>query len=338
MKLYCGIDLHSNNSLLSVLDENDRVVYEKRLPNDLETILERLSPYREGLEGIVVESTYNWYWLVDGLLEAGYRVHLANTAAIVPYSGLKYSDDERDARHLAHLLRLGILPQGYIYPRESRGVRDLLRRRRLYVRQRTVQHLSLQSLIARVSGRRLSSPEIKRLEPAGLEILLPDAASRLAGVLALESMAELEEKVTRVERAVVESNPRPDQYELVTTMPGAGLILGLTIHLETGDIGRFRGPGNYASYGRCVRTEKTTNGKRKGSGNAKNGNRYLGWAFMEVGHYATIWNPEIKRYYARRKAKKPLMVAKKALANKLARACYHMLKRQEPFNVKRAFG
>ena len=114
MKLYCGIDLHSNNSLLSMLDENDRVVYEKRLPNDLETVLERLSPYREGLEGIVVESTYNWYWLVDGLLEAGYRVHLANTAAIVPYSGLKYSDDERDARHLAHLLRLGILPEGYI--------------------------------------------------------------------------------------------------------------------------------------------------------------------------------------------------------------------------------
>jgi len=337
MKLYCGIDLHSNNSLVSVLDEGDRVIYEKRLPNDLETICERLSGYQEDLAGVVVESTYNWYWLVDGLMDVGYAVHLANTSAIRQYSGLKYTDDESDARHLAHLLRLGILPEGYIYPRESRGVRDLLRRRRLYVRQRTMQHLSLQSLIARMTGRPLHRQEIKRLDAPGLSVLLPDPAARLAGELALESMAELHDKVDRLEQAVVASNPHPDQYELVTTMPGVGLILGLTIQLETGEIGRFAGPGNYGSYGRCVRSEKLSNYKRKGSGNVKNGNRYLGWAFMEAAHYAAIKHPMIKRYYERRKAKKPIMVAKKALANKLARACYYMLKRREPFDVKRAF-
>lgn len=108
MKLYGAIDLHSNNSVVLVSDEQDCVVYEKRLPNDLRLINEQLGTYREALEGVVVESTYNWYWLVDGLMDQGHKVHLANTAAIQQYEGLKYTDDQSDARWLAHLLRLGI--------------------------------------------------------------------------------------------------------------------------------------------------------------------------------------------------------------------------------------
>ena len=115
MKLYGGIDLHSNNVVASLIDEQDRVVYERRLPNDLGLILSEIEPFADALEGVVVESTFNWYWLVDGLQAAGYRVHLANTAAIKQYAGLKHTDDHSDARWLAHLLRLGILPEGYIY-------------------------------------------------------------------------------------------------------------------------------------------------------------------------------------------------------------------------------
>jgi hypothetical protein len=80
MKLYGGIDLHSNNSVISLLDENDRLIYEQRLPNELDIILVELASYREVLVGLVVESTFNWYWLVDGLMEAGYTVHLSNPA------------------------------------------------------------------------------------------------------------------------------------------------------------------------------------------------------------------------------------------------------------------
>jgi transposase len=89
MTLYGEIDLHANNSVVVLLDEQDRVVYQKRLSNSLEKILQQLAPYQASIKGVVVESTCNWYWLVDGLLEAGYRVHLANTAAIQQYSGLK---------------------------------------------------------------------------------------------------------------------------------------------------------------------------------------------------------------------------------------------------------
>lgn len=129
MRLYCGIDLHPNNVIIVVLDETDRGVLRRRLPNDLVSILSTLEPPRTELTGIVVESTFNWYWLVDGLMAAGHRVHLAHPGAMRPYSRLKHADDGSDARWLAHMLRMGLLPEGYIYPREQRGLRDFLRRR-----------------------------------------------------------------------------------------------------------------------------------------------------------------------------------------------------------------
>jgi transposase len=114
MKLYGGIDLHSNNNVVALLGERDQVVYQRRLGNDLSYVLSELAPYKEAIRGLAVESTFNWYWLVDGLIEAGYPVHLVhlvNTAAVKQYEGLNYSDDHCEARWLAHLLRLGILPQ-----------------------------------------------------------------------------------------------------------------------------------------------------------------------------------------------------------------------------------
>ena len=143
MTLYGGIDLHSNNDMISIIDAQDHLVCEKRLPNNLQSIQAHLDPYRSRLDGLVVESTYNWYWLVDGLAEHGYDVLLANTAAIQQYSGINYTNDASDARYLAQLLRLGILPEGYIYPPEQRSIRDLFRRRLLLVCQRTMQHHSL---------------------------------------------------------------------------------------------------------------------------------------------------------------------------------------------------
>ena len=177
MQLYCGIDLHSNNSVVSLINDNDQLICEKRLDNNLETIEHYLQPYQDAISGVVVESTYNWYWLVDGLIEHGYPVHLANTLAIQQYNGLKYTNDETDARFLAHLLRLNILPTGYIYPKAMRQVRDLLRRRLLLVKQRTAQLLSLQSMIGRHTGLRLSSHQVKRLTQDELAHYFESAAT-----------------------------------------------------------------------------------------------------------------------------------------------------------------
>lgn len=337
MTLYCGIDLHANNNVISVIDDHDVVQYEKRHPNDLQIIQQVLEPFQSELLACVVESTYNWYWLVDGLMDEGYDVRLAHTGAIPQYAGLKHGNDATDARHLAHLLRLGILPQGYIMPREQRAIRDLLRRRLLLVHQRTLQHLSLQSLIARYTGERLSANQVKALDNAEIEGLLSDPVC-LGGKVSLMAMQWLDKAVDRLEHEVLKQLKDDKRYCLLTSMPGVGKILAPTIVLETGDIRRFPGPGHYASYARSVSTERISNGKLKGRGNKKNGNKYLAWAFMEAAHYAAIWSPEIKRFYQKRKAKRHILVAKKTVANKLAKACYHMLTRQEPFDVHRAFG
>lgn len=337
MTLYCGIDLHSNNVMVSVIDEQDQVIYERRLGNDLAQIVLSLAPYREALGGVVVESTYNWYWLVDGLLEAGFDVRLANPLAVKQYDGLKYTNDATDARFLAHLLRLGILPEGYIYPRAARGVRDLLRRRLLLVQQRTMQHLSLQSLLARHTGQRLTSSQVKQLDADKLGGLLKADAVLLSACVALDLIHTLTTAIGRVEQAVGAACLSTRPYALVSSVRGIGPILGQTIVLETGPIERFAGVGDYASYCRCVPSRKLSNGKKKGEGNANNGNKYLELAFVEAAHYAAIWEPKVKRYYQRKCAKTHVMVAKKAVANKLAKACFYMLTRNELFDVNRAF-
>ena len=135
--LCCGIDLHSSNAMYVILDENDKVVFKKRLPNKPATVLDALKLFRKKMAIVAVESTFNWYWLVDGLMDAGYPVCLANPAAIDQYDGIKQANDLTDATFIARLARLGILPTGYIYPKEDRPVRDLLRRRSLLVKYQT---------------------------------------------------------------------------------------------------------------------------------------------------------------------------------------------------------
>src|SRR5919106_228317 len=166
---YSGIDLHSNNCVVSVSDETDRVLCRRRLPNELAAVLALLEPYRAELAGVVVESTYNWYWLVDGLQAAGYRVHLANTAAIKQYEGLKHSDDDSDAAHLAQLLRLGILATGYISPPAERALRDLARKRLQLTYSRTAHILSVENILARQTGGRISGEAVKRLDEEALQ-------------------------------------------------------------------------------------------------------------------------------------------------------------------------
>src|SRR5258708_25242414 len=146
--MYSGIDLHSNNSVVAIIDDADCIVAQKRLPNDITKIVGFLARWQDELAGVVVESTYNWYWLVDGLQDAGLHVYLANTAAIKQYDGLKHSGDETDAQHLAHLLLLGSVPTGTIRPTEHRVVRDLARKRMQLVHCCTTQVRAVETVIA----------------------------------------------------------------------------------------------------------------------------------------------------------------------------------------------
>jgi transposase len=285
----------------------------------------------------VVESTYNWYWLVDGLQEQGYPMHLANPSAIKQYEGMKHTDDKWDAFWLAHMFRLGILPEGYIYPKEQRHVRDLLRRRLLFVRQRTAHILSFQSMVTRHLGIKMSAREVKRLKPEdlqklfGLPVLIHTAKNSIFTIGFLKAV------IKDIENEVLSQVKLKDEFVLLQTIPGIGKILALTIMLEMDTIHRFEKAGNFSSYCRCVNSQRLSDGKKKGENNRKNGNKYLAWAYVEASNFAVRYNEKAKRFYQRKKAKRNGVVAVKALSNKIARASYFILRDQVPFDENRLF-
>jgi len=339
MGLHCAVDLHGNNGFYGIVDETGKRVFKKRLPNSLPEVVDALAPYQGKLDaGVVVESTYNWYWLVDGLQENGFDVRLANPAAMEQYSGLKNTDDESDTFFLTELSRLGILPEGHIYPKEERPVRDLLRRRLLLVRQRTAHILSFQNLVARERGENLSSNEIQKLWPAGVEPLFDDTRLQLMGKTNIEAIRFLTKQIRGIENAVLAEAKLKPEYEKLLTVPGIGKILALTIMLETGDITRFAKVGNYSSYCRLVKSSRTSNDKKKGENNRKNGNKYLCWAYIEAANFIRRYCPEAKAWHQRKVKRSKQVVATKALASKIAKACYFIIKDQVDFDVKLIFG
>jgi transposase len=337
MKVYSGIDLHSNNSVVLVSDEADRVLYQRRLPNELSGVLQALEPYRQELQGVVVEATYNWYWLVDGLRAAGYRVHLANPGANKQYSGLKHRDDDSDAAWLGRLLRLGVLRTGYICPREQRRVRDLARRRMQLVRSRTAHVLAVENVTARETGARLQANEVKRLGAEQVKALGFDTDVSCGLEANAAVIGTLNREIRRVEKRLHERVGARPEFALLSTVPGIGRTLATVIMLETGAIERFAGVGHFASYARCVDSVHLSNNRKKGEGNVRNGNKYLAWAFIEAANMARRYCLEARRFHDRKRARTNSIVATKALAHKLARACYHILKSAEPFDAERCF-
>ena len=338
MALYCGIDLHSSKSWIAILDKELRVELETGVGNDLERVLMALGPYREELEGIAVESTWNWYWLVDGLMEAGYRLHLTNTWAAKQWAGLKYTDDRHDARWLARLLSLGILPEGYIYPKEERPVRDLLRRRSFLVRKRTSFLLSMRGSFECRTGMRTSSNDVKRWSPADVEVYVEDSTAALGITCLLEPIRVLTAQIQTVEKEVLAHGKLRDEFAPLQTVWGIGKIIALSVMYEVGDIARFRKVGDFASYCRLVKTARLSVGKSKGSGNRKNGNPYLSWAFSEAAHHAVRHHETARRYFQRKRSKTNGIIAIRALAHKLARASYHVIRDQVDFDPVKAFG
>lgn len=337
MALYAACDLHSNNTVLAVVDEAGALCYRQRLPNDLSLLDATLMPFREDLAGVAVESTYNAYWLIDGLQAQGYPMRMVNTLAVPQYAGLKHGDDDSDARHLAELMRLGVLPTAYIYPRGQRPLRDLLRRRMLLVQQSVRLLQSVQGYWARATGQRLSANGFRHLTRQQLTETFPEPTELFAVVSLIQTWRALQEKVSAMETWLAEDlRKRPDLIAL-RSVPGIGIVLGLTIVLESGEIARFDAVGQYTSYCRLVPALRFSNGKKKGTGNRKCGNRYLAWAWMEAANFAIRFEPAIQRWYQRNAARKPRLVALKAVAHKLARTGYYLLRDGGTFDVHRAF-
>jgi transposase len=337
-KLYAGIDLHSNNNHLGILNQDSKRIFHKKLPNHKDVILAEVEPFKEQLVSITIESTFNWYWLVDCLQDTGYTVNLANPAAMQQYSGLKFLDDKHDAFWLAHMDRLGILPQGYIYPKEFRPVRDLLRKRGHLVKLRTSLINSLQGIIFRNNGHGLSGQKMKQTTVNHVTPLLADNEDlALCGEVSKQSIDDLSRQIVKIEKICEDRLKLSPQYTGLLTIPGVGKILALTIMLETGPIERFKKVGDYSSYCRKVPTQWLSNNKRKGKGNSKNGNKYLSWAFAEAAEFARRHDDKVRAFYNKKVAKTKAAVAYAALSNKLTRAAFYIMRDHVDFDSNKLF-
>lgn len=334
MKLYAGIDLHSNNIVLSILSEEEKEIFCERITLDITMILNALSAFKKDLQGIVIESTFNWYWLADKLQKHGYQVYLAHPSANKQYSGYKHTNDKTDARWLAHLLQLGILKTGYIYPKEQRGLRELLRHRMRLVQHQTSVLLGLQALVMRYEGNKLSANNIKTMDESNIHEYIKDSN---VVFLFRQELAILKSFLTQIniieQEAMKQLNKLPG-FKNLKQIPGIGNILSALITLESVNISRFKSAGNYCSYCRCVNSERKSNEKKKGENNRKNGNSYLSWAFVEAAHFAIRYNEAIKKYYQRKMKRSNQIIAIKTVAAKLSKACFFILRDGVKFDMK----
>ncbi len=337
-KVMAGIDLHSNNVVIGIVDVDGKRLASKKVDCTLTEVVNVLKVYKTRLEKVAVESTYNWYWLVDGLQSLKYPVVLANPAAMQQYDGIKHADDTNDAFFLAELLRLNILPTGYIYEAELRPVRDLLRRRIMLVHQRTTLILSFKSLYTRTTGKDLTVREVKDLAVREAQQLYDHPANQLIAGMQIKHIEQLTESIEKIEKAVLADARDLPSYGKLTTLPGIGKILGMTIALEVGDVKRFAGPGQFASYCRAVEAKRTSNRKKKGENNSKCGNKYLAWAFVEGANGARWHDAQCRQWYDRKAAKTSNVLATKALACKLAKAAWYLMSEGTDYDQKRMFG
>src|SRR5256886_7037730 len=334
MKFYCGIDLSARDCQVCVIDEQLKLMVQQKLRNDLAKVCQLLEPYKANLK-IVIESTFNWYWLVDGLQAEGFEVILAHTLGLYLITGAKVKTDRRDAYSLAKLLLVGAVPAAYIYPVETRPVRDLLQ-------VRAGEYGSLQRLLLRQGILSSKQQEIKTATEAELEQWFEHPLVRLHASQELQRIELYSAQIAELEKTILELAQTERSYELLLKLPGVGQTIALTILYEVGELTRFANVKDFSSYCRVVPgIAQSGQVTRRGRG-SKQGNHYLKAAFSQAAVHAVRCYPKARRCYERQlkrhQGRGRQMVCYNTIARKLAQAAFHVLKEQTEYREELLFG
>lgn len=340
MMFYCGIDLSARDSHLCVLDENLSIQLQQKAANELTGIANLLEPFKPHLQ-IVVESTFNWYWLVDGLTDLGFNVSLAHTLGLSMITAAKVKTDRRDAFTLAKLLRAGVIPKAYIYPASTRPVRDLLRRRMHVVELRAQEYISLRQLLLRQGLLSSSRNEIKLADDDDIKQWFSHPLLTLNASLQLERVELLSSHIAQLEQQILAlTNDLPD-YKRLLQVPGLGKILALMILYETGEVSRFPTARNYSSYCRLVPGVAQSGSITRRGRASKQGNHYLKSAFSQAAVAAVRYYPKIRHCYQhhldRHRGSARKLVAYNVIAHKLAQAVFRILRDGEQYREELLF-
>lgn len=341
MPFYCGIDLSARDSHLCVINPQLSRLVDQKVKNDLELIISLLEPYKADLQ-IVVESTFNWYWLVDGLRSAGFNVCLAHTLGLFMITGAKIKTDRRDAFSLAKLLLAGVIPPAYIYPPQTRPVRDLLRQRLLLVQRRAELYGRLSRLLLREGIIDASRHEITELSEAELEQYFAHPLLRLSVGQELERIRLYTGQINQLEQCILERAQAQAAFARLQQVYGIGPVLALTILYEVGEVSRFESVRHFCSYCRVVPGLAQSGAVSKRGRGRKQGNHYLKWAFSQAAVHAVRCYPQVRRCFerhvTRRRGRARKMIAYGIIAHKLAQAVYYVLSEETEFREQWLFG
>ena len=331
----CGADLHGRNVYLCILDSDHKVLLHRRVPCDAERLLRVLEPYREDLV-IGVECMFKWYWLADFCIENAIPFVLGHALEMKAVSGAKSGNDRIDAERIGRLLQAGMFPMAYVYPREMRSTRDLLRRRSYHVHQRSnlMNHIQ-------IANSQYNLPPLGKINEAkkqmNIEARFEDPSVRTAIEADLAVIDILDVTIARMEKVILQQAKVHNHhaFQLLKSVNGIGDIIGLTLLYEIHDIRRFDSLQGFSSYSCVVKCEKTSNNKFKGRGSSKRGNHYLKWAFREAAVLFLRGNPAGQKLHSRLVKKHGNAKALAVLSAKIARSVYFMLLRNTPFDIKR---
>lgn len=341
MSFYCGIDLHSRKSQVAVVDESVKTLVNCKVANDLARVLEVLEPF-DPFPRVVVESTFNWYWLVDGLQEHGYDVTLAHSLGLSLICRAKVKTDRRDAVALARLLRIGEIPEGYIYPRETRSLRDLIRRRTSVVALRAREYAGIRRLLYQHGLHDHSRNSVVRMNIDELEHTFEDPRVRLVANQEIERARFFTEQIDALEQNIEEAATLFPAFQRLRGVPGLGRTLAPVVFFETGSVGRFANARRYSSYCRVVPGAANSGGKTGRGRGSKQGNPHLKSAFSQAAVHAVRYYPNIRRYFdkqlSRHQGRARKLICLNIIAHKLALATYHILKNETEYDERLLFG
>jgi transposase len=335
-RFYAGIDLHARSLFLVLLDRDGQQRFARNLPAAPGPFLKAVQPFRDGLV-VGCECMHCWYWLADTCRDEGITFALGHAWGMKAVHGQKTKCDPHDAEAIARLLKGGNFPLAYAYPKERRGLRDLLRARLRLVRQRAELYGHVHTARRQANLPPVSSDVKYKSKRAAItaDIADPFVRRRVEADLAL--LEPLDAAIRRLEAEVEEAAREhyPTELAVLQTTPGVGPVLSLTILLEIDTIDRFATRQQFCSYSRLCGAVQESAGKRAGVGNRKAGNAWLKWAFSEAAVLSAQKDERIGRLLERLSSRLGKARALSALAHKLGRAFYHMLHTKEVFDVNR---
>jgi transposase len=337
----CGIDLHAQTMAICIMDKNGKIMVKKSIKCTIGLLLEQLKPFIRSI-AVGVESTYNWYWILDGLKKYKVPCFLGHALYIKYRCGNKHKNDPVDARGIADLLRTNRFPLAYDYPEEMRETRDLLRRRHFFVQKRAGTYTHLQNTLNSHGFMQSFTKDVRRKgDRRTLENLPRLHDTKMNISCDFDYIDSLDTIIRKLEYAVIDSANYHNRkhYKLLTTMPGAGKTTSLTILYETHAVERFKSAQCYSSYCRVVRADNESGGTSYGhTTNDKIGNPYLKWAFSEIGVKMVSQSKLIGEWFDNQVAHHGKGGAMARLRHKIALAVYYMLKYEIVFDEYKFLG